>query len=179
MVSDGLETAATNHSYFRIKSMYISNFCILTLSSCYLEITVFIHIFPSYFYCDTNSRLTRMSRWRISWLAQLANEFYLLQPVKISIYIQFFHRLLLFWGAFSYLQIQILQGFSQFVFFDTAFWNIVAILVPSYADAKEWLKNNGSEIEIDFYEILDLIMAFSKWLWLCSQLKSSELTVKM
>lgn len=31
-----------------------------------------------------------------------------------------------------------------------AFWNIVAIQVPTYAEAKEWLKNNGSEIEIDF-----------------------------
>lgn len=31
-----------------------------------------------------------------------------------------------------------------------AFWNIVAIQVPSYTEAKEWLKNNGSEIEIDF-----------------------------
>ena len=39
----------------------------LTLSSHYLEVTVFIHIFLSYFYRDRNSRLARMSQWRISW----------------------------------------------------------------------------------------------------------------
>lgn len=31
-----------------------------------------------------------------------------------------------------------------------AFWNIVAVQVPSYAQAKDWLLHNGNEIEIDF-----------------------------
>lgn len=30
------------------------------------------------------------------------------------------------------------------------FWNIVAIQIPSYREAREWLKNYGGEIEIDF-----------------------------
>ena len=30
------------------------------------------------------------------------------------------------------------------------FWNIVSIQVPHYEQAKEWLKQNGSQLEIDF-----------------------------
>ncbi len=42
--------------------MYISDFSILTLPKPYLEVTDFIHIFLSYFYCDGDLRLTRMSQ---------------------------------------------------------------------------------------------------------------------
>lgn len=31
-----------------------------------------------------------------------------------------------------------------------AFWNIVAVQVPSYKEAKEWLRVNGAQIETDF-----------------------------
>lgn len=30
------------------------------------------------------------------------------------------------------------------------FWNLVAVLVPKYKRAKEWLKQNGKSLEVDF-----------------------------
>ena len=30
------------------------------------------------------------------------------------------------------------------------FWNIVSIQVPSYEDAKIWLRENGNVLEVDF-----------------------------
>ena len=30
------------------------------------------------------------------------------------------------------------------------FWNIVSIQVPSYDDAKNWLRENGNILEVDF-----------------------------
>jgi predicted metal-dependent hydrolase len=30
------------------------------------------------------------------------------------------------------------------------FWNIVAVQVPRYARAKEWLRNNGALLDVDF-----------------------------
>ena len=45
-----------------MKSLYISDFCFYVLSGPYLEVTVFIHIFYTYFYRDRNSRFTQMSQ---------------------------------------------------------------------------------------------------------------------
>ena len=44
------------------KSLNISDFCLYVLSRPYLEVTVFIHIFHTYFYRVRNSRFTQMSQ---------------------------------------------------------------------------------------------------------------------
>ena len=45
-----------------MKSLYISDFYFYVLSRPYLEVTVFIHIFHTYFYRDRNSRFAQMSQ---------------------------------------------------------------------------------------------------------------------
>ena len=60
--NNGLETAISNHNYLELSHCISATFLFLTLSNPYLLVTVFIHIFLSYFYRDTNSRLARMSQ---------------------------------------------------------------------------------------------------------------------